>query len=56
LVPCRIFDRPAFLLRTNQNESGAGHHPRNIIEIGAGIRLRDHYHLKDGDKVEIEFR
>ena len=33
IVPCRIFDRQAFLLRTDQNEEGTGHHSRNIIEI-----------------------
>ena len=55
IVPCRIFDRRAFLLRTDQNEQGTGHHPRNIIEIATDIRLRDVYQLKDGDWVEIEF-
>lgn len=53
IVPCWIFDRQAFLLRTDQNESGIGHHPRNIIEIATDVRLRDHYHLNDGDLVEI---
>ena len=55
IVPCRIFDRRAFLLRTDQNERGTGHHPRNIIEIATDIRLRDTYHLRDGDWVEVEF-
>ena len=55
IVPCRIFDRKAFLLRTDQNEQGAGHHPRNVVEIATDIRLRLAYHLKDGDIVEIEF-
>lgn len=55
IVPCKIFDRPAFLLRTDQNEQGTGHHPRNIIEIAAEIRLRDAYQLKDGDWVEVQF-
>ena len=55
MVPCRIFGRPAFLLRTDPNESGTGHHPRNVIEIATDVRLRDHYQLKDGDWVEIEF-
>jgi len=55
IVPYRIFDRRAFLLRTDQNEQGTGHHPRNIIEIATDIRLRDVYQLKDGDWVEIEF-
>jgi len=46
IVPRRIFDRQAFLLRTDQNERGTGHHARNIIEIAADIRLRDAYQLK----------
>jgi riboflavin kinase len=54
IVRCRIFDRRAFLLRTDQNETGAGHHPRNIIEIATNVRLRDEYRLNDGDWVEIE--
>jgi len=55
LVPCRIFNRPAFLLRTDLNEKGIGHHPRNIIEIATDLRLREQYQLKDGDWVEVEF-
>jgi riboflavin kinase len=55
IVPCRIFDRRAFLLRTDQNENGTGHHRRNIIEIATDVRLRDTYQLKDGDSVEIDF-
>ncbi len=54
LVPCRIFGRPAFLLRTDRNDSGAGPHPRNIVEIAADVRLRDEYQLRDGDDVEVE--
>jgi riboflavin kinase len=54
IVPCRIFNRQAFLLRTDENEKGTGHHPRNIIEIATDVRLRDNYELKDGDWVEIE--
>jgi riboflavin kinase, archaea type len=55
IVPCRVFDRQAFLLRTDQNDQGIGHHPRNIIEIATDVRLRDAYQLKDGDWIEIEF-
>ena len=55
IVPCRIFDRQAFLLRTDEHENGTGHHPRNIIEIATDVRLRDRYQLQDGDWVEIEF-
>ncbi|HUI76427.1 MAG TPA: DUF120 domain-containing protein [Bryobacteraceae bacterium] len=54
IVPCRIFDRRAFLLRTDANERGTGHHPPNIIEIATDLRLRDAYQLEDGDWVEVE--
>ena len=54
IVPCRIFDRRAFLLRTDQNEQGTGLHARNVIEIATDIRLRDAYQLKDGDWVDVE--
>ena len=54
IVPCRIFDRQAFLFRTDQNEQGTGHHPRTIIEIATDVRLRDAYQLTDGDWVEVE--
>jgi riboflavin kinase, archaea type len=54
IVPCRIFNRQAFLLRTDQNEKGMGRHPRNIIEIATDVRMRDFYQLRDGDWVEIE--
>jgi riboflavin kinase, archaea type len=55
IVPCRILGRQAFLLRTDENERGTGHHPRNIIEIATDIRLREAYDLRDGDWVKVEF-
>jgi riboflavin kinase len=60
MVPCviRVHGRneakQAFLLRTDANEEGRGHHPKTIVEIAADVRLRDHFGLKDGDLVEIE--
>lgn len=54
MVPCRISGRPAFLLRTDLNEQGRGHHPKTIIEIATNVRLRDALGLQDGDTVEIE--
>ncbi|MGA8528770.1 MAG: DUF120 domain-containing protein [Acidobacteriaceae bacterium] len=54
LVPCFVFGRKAFILRTDANEQGRGHHPRSIVEVATDIKLRDHYHLQDGDPVEIE--
>ena len=54
LVPCTIFGRRAFILRTDANEEGRGHHPRTIVEIATDVKLRDEYHLQDGDSVEVE--
>ena len=53
IVPCSIFSRPAFILRTVANNEGRGHHQQNIIEIATDIKLRDAYQLKDGDWVEV---
>ena len=53
MVPCRVFGRQAFLLRTDANEAGTGHHSKNIIEIATDIKLRDAYQLSDGDEVEV---
>jgi riboflavin kinase len=54
MVPCTIEGRKAFLLRTDLNEQGLGHHPKTIIEIATEVRLRDALGLKDGDVVVIE--
>ncbi len=54
MVPCFIRGKRAFILRTDANEQGRGHHPRTIVEIATDIRLRDHFQLNDGSLVEIE--
>ena len=54
MVSCRILGRAGFLMRTDQNEQGTGHHPRTIIEIATDVRLRDAYGLADGDVVDVE--
>ncbi|KAA6459270.1 DUF120 domain-containing protein [Acidobacteria bacterium AB60] len=54
IVPCSIFGRRAFILRTEANEEERGHHPRTVIEVATDVKLRDAYHLKDNDWVEIE--
>ena len=53
IVPCSIQGRKAFLLRTDANENGHGDHPKTIIEIASDVRLRDLYHLQDGDCLEV---
>jgi len=54
IVPCSIGGKSAFILRTDANEEGRGHHPKTIVEIASDVRLRDYFHLNDGDVVEIE--
>ena len=53
IVPCKIKDRKAFILRTENNELGRGHHPKTIIEIATDVRIRDTYDLSDGDELEV---
>ena len=54
MVPCSIWGKRAFILRTDANEEGRGHHPRTIVEVATDVRLRDHFQLIDGSVVEIE--
>jgi riboflavin kinase, archaea type len=54
ILPCRVLGRRAFLLRTDANEQGTGHHPRTLIEIATDVKLRATYGLEDGDAVEVE--
>lgn len=54
IVPCWFLGRRAFLLRTDANETGAGRHPRTVLEIASDVKLRDEYNLADGDAVSIE--
>ena len=53
LVSCRFLGRAAFVMRTDRNEAGTGHHPRTVVEIVSDVRLRDAFGLGDGDAVEI---
>ncbi|MDG2142527.1 MAG: DUF120 domain-containing protein [Planctomycetota bacterium] len=54
LVPCRVFGRRAFILRTDANQNGTGPHPRTVIEVATDVKLRDEYKLEDGDVVVVE--
>jgi riboflavin kinase, archaea type len=51
LVPCRIFGRAAFILRTDLAELEG---EWRIIEIATDVKLRDAFKLSDGDAVTIE--
>jgi riboflavin kinase len=54
MVPCRVFGRRAFILRTDANDAGTGDHPLTVIEIATDVKLRDEYGLADGDTIEVE--
>jgi len=54
LVPCTLFGRRAFILRTDANEEARGDHPRSVVEIATDIKLRDKYRLVDGSIVTVE--
>jgi len=56
IVPCRIFEEEAVILRTDSNERGEGAHPKTIVEVACEVKLRDKYDLRDGDAVLIEVR
>ncbi len=43
-----------FILRTDANEQGRGHHPLTIVEIATDVKLRERFRLSDRDMVEIE--
>jgi len=53
IVRCTIRGTPGFILRTDQNEAGTGHHDRCVIEVAAAVQLRDALSLDDGDPVEV---
>ena len=54
LVPCTVFGRRAFILRTDKEEAGQGAHPFEVVELATDIKLRKAYGLIDGSTVEIE--
>ena len=51
LVPCTIFGRRAFVLRTDKADSEL--QSRTIIEVACEVKLRDVHQLRDGDVVEV---
>jgi riboflavin kinase, archaea type len=54
IIPCRIFGRAAFILRTENDDGKLGDPPERILEIATDIKLREAHHLCDGDVIEVE--
>ena len=53
LVPCRIFGRPGYILRTDSIEAGHGIRSKHVVEVACEVKLRSAHGLTDGDEVEI---
>ncbi|MEN9564970.1 MAG: hypothetical protein RLZZ69_166 [Cyanobacteriota bacterium] len=56
MIPCQIFSRDAWILRTDNDPGKHGYLPEQILEIATDVKLRDEYQVKDGDIVEVEIR
>jgi riboflavin kinase, archaea type len=51
IIPCQIFRRQAYILRTDKAAADPGE--RDIIEVATDVKLREAYGIKDGDEVEV---
>jgi CTP-dependent riboflavin kinase len=53
ILPCRVFDRLAYVLRTDNDDGKHGDPPEAILEIASDVQLRLTYGLNDGDIIEV---
>ncbi len=56
ILPVRLFDRPAVVLRPDLPEGASAEDAANrlaTLEIATDVKLRDTYGLADGDEVEV---
>jgi riboflavin kinase, archaea type len=54
MTSCQVFERNAYILRTDSDIGKHGYLPEQILEIATDIKLRDEYQLKDEDIIEVE--
>ncbi len=55
MIPCSIFDKPAFLWRTTRAEDGeVDGLDYSLIEVITSVHLRSTYDLNTGQKVEVD--
>jgi CTP-dependent riboflavin kinase len=52
-VPCRLNGEPAWVVRTDRNNAGTGHHPLTVVEVVSAAHLRTALGLQDGDDVDL---
>ncbi len=53
LIPCKVFGRAAFILRTDKAEFEDDETCRCLIEIATDVHLRETFGVKDGDWIEV---
>ena len=53
IAPCELEGIPAFIFRTDANNSEGGTHSLKVIEVAAEVRLRDALGVVDGDEVSL---
>lgn len=54
LVSCRLNDQPCWIVRTDRNNAGNGHHPQTVVEVVSTVHLRSALGLHDGDEVFLQ--
>ncbi|WP_396907952.1 DUF120 domain-containing protein [Mycolicibacterium sp.] len=55
IAPATLNSINGFIVRAERTESGAGRHPKDVVEFICAINLREHLGLSDGDTVTITF-
>lgn len=50
---CKLFEKNAYIIRSEKNIKTDGDYGQEIIEIVSDVNFRKKYNLKDGDKIEI---
>ncbi len=52
-VSCRLNGEPCWVVRTDRNNAGTGHHPLTVVEVVSRAHLRTALGLEDGDDVNL---
>ncbi len=53
-VPCILNGEPCWLVRTDRNNAGTGHHPLTVVEVVSAVHLRTALNLQDGNEVTLD--
>ncbi len=50
---CQVFEKDAYIVRSEKNLKNKGDYNQDIIEIISDVNFREKYKLKDRDEVEV---